>query len=75
MVSICFSTVLMLPLAACFTTTKFVEWFPRNQTKLEKFQESWTTGPCKTVYDDYVKRGEGVCGDVLDCLMENETEL
>lgn len=75
MVPILFSTFLMLQAVACFTTTKFVEWFPRNHTEFENFRESWTTGPCKTLYDNFVKRGEQECGDILNCLIEHETEL
>ena len=55
--------------AFSFSTTKFVEWFPQNMTKLH---EAWK-GPCKTLYDNFVNKGKGECGLVLDCLLEYGT--
>ena len=63
-----FLFVLLSP-ASAFSTTKFVEWFPQSLTKL---QAAWT-GPCKSLYDDFVYQGQGQCGPVLDCLLEYGT--
>ena len=61
--------------AAAFSTTKFVEWFPGNPSEFAQFRQSWTGGPCTAIYDIYVHKGEGICGDVLNCLLENTSEL
>ena len=64
-----FSFLILLSPAISFSTTKFVEWFPQVLTKL---RQAWT-GPCQTLYDDYVNKGHGQCGPVLDCLLEHGT--
>ena len=55
--------------ASAFSTTKFVEWFPQSMIKL---RAAWR-GPCKPIYDDFVYKGQGQCGPVLDCLLEYGT--
>ena len=60
--------VLLSPTSA-FSTTKFIEWFPQNLTKP---RAAWK-GPCKILYDDFVNKGQGQCGAVLDCLLEHGT--
>ena len=61
-----FSLLIFSSPALSFSTTKFVEWFPQN---LDKLRGAWT-GPCKTIYDDFIHKGQGECGLVLDCLLE-----
>lgn len=61
-----FSLLIFSSPALSFSTTKFVEWFPQN---LDKLREAWT-GPCKTLYDDFIHKDQGQCGPVLDCLLE-----
>lgn len=64
-----FSLLIWVLPAFSFSTTKFVEWFPHNMTKLHEAR----IGPCKTLYNDFVNRGSGECGLVLDCLLEYGT--
>lgn len=63
------SFFLLLSPVFSFSTTKFVEWFPQSLTEL---REAWT-GPCQTLYDDYVNKSQGSCGLVLNCLLEHGT--
>lgn len=64
-----FSLVIFSSPVLSFSTTKFIEWFPQN---LDKLREAWT-GPCKTLYDDFIHKNQGQCGPVLDCLLEYGT--
>ena len=64
-----FFLLALFPPALSFSTTKFVEWFPQSLIKLRK---AWT-GPCKTLYDDFVDKGQGQCGPVLNCLLGHGT--
>lgn len=62
-----FSLFILLSPAFSFSTTRFVEWFPQSLTKL---RQAWT-GPCQTLYDDFVNKDQGQCGPVLDCFLEH----
>ena len=55
-----------------FSTTKFVEWYPKFEADL---QFSWKTGQCRELYNDFIVRGQGECGHVLSCVLANTTEL
>ena len=52
-----------------FSITKFVEWFAQSITNVHA---AWT-GPCRTLYDNYVNEGQGQCGPVLECPVEHDT--
>ena len=54
------------------TRTKFTEWYPKAEADLKP---SWTTGDCRDICNAYVQRGQGECGRVLDCTLENTSEL
>lgn len=64
-----FFLFILLSPAFSFSTIKFIEWFPQDLTKL---RQAWT-GPCQTLYDNFVNKGLGQCGPVLDCLLEHGT--
>ena len=63
------SSLLLLAPVAAFSTTKFVEWFPQS---LGKLRGAWT-GPYKSLFDNFVQRGQSQCGPVLDRLLEYGT--
>ena len=64
-------SVVALP-ASAFSTTKFVEWFPQDFSEVTRLHSAITVS-CKTLYDDYVFRGQGQCGLVLNSLLEHGT--
>lgn len=53
-----------------FSTTKFVEWFPSNPADFANLFKA-LAGPCRTLYDDFVNKGQGNCGLLLDCVLEH----
>ncbi|KAL8739921.1 MAG: hypothetical protein Q9190_007320 [Brigantiaea leucoxantha] len=63
----------LLPsIVTAFHKTKFVEWFHPFDIELSP---SWKNGSCHTLYYDYVNEHRGVCGAVLNCILENTNEL
>lgn len=58
-----------------FSTTKFVEWSSHDSVESERFTRSWTSGPCKNVYEDFIHGSRGKFGDVLNCLLEKTGEV
>ena len=69
-----FVVVLLVSLrqASAFQNHKFVAWFPMFEDAL-KF--SWQPGgQCHDLYHDFVYKGKGNCGFVLNCILENTDE-
>ena len=63
----------ILPRVSGYETGKFLAWFPQFENALSF---SWQSGgQCHDIYDDFVGRGQGVCGNVLGCILENTDEL
>ena len=58
--------------ASAFSRTKFVQWFPQDPSEVTRLHSA-ITGSCETLYDNYVFRGQGQCGLVLNCLLEHGT--
>ena len=67
--------VLMIQAVHAFSSTKFVEWFPQDPVEFDRFRQSWTQGACKDLYADFVYKDQGKCGDVLNCLLTNTSEV